>query len=256
MTNSMNLDGLLAAKRQLHLIFVLDESSSMSSQGKMNALNDSIRENIPEIKDAASECTKAQVVVRAVKFGTTAGWHIQDAVPIETFQWIPLSVGGGCTSLGKALDFVRTEALSTEAMGTRIFPPVVILVSDGQPTDDYQGPLRKLTSSGSGKTSIRSAIAIGNDAQFEPLQNFVGDSGGKVVRANGKVELRDFMREIVTHSIHESVQGSFVAPPQQPTQPAQGSNLSAPASTPAVSSPSRPNSTPSGSQQNNNSMIW
>ena len=255
MTNSMNLDGLLAAKRQLHLIFVLDESSSMSSQGKMNALNDSIRENIPEIKDAASECTKAQVVVRAVKFGSTANWHIRDAVPIESFQWVPLAVGGGSTALGKALDLVRTEALSTEAMGTRIFPPVIILVSDGQPTDRYEGPLQQLTSSGCGKTSIRSAIAIGNDAQFEPLQKFVGDSGGKVVRANGKLELRDFMREIVTHSIHESVQGSFVAPPHQ-SQPAQTSGQSAPVSSPAAAASSQPKSALPSSRQNNTSMIW
>ena len=222
MTNSMDLDGLLAAKRKLHLLFLLDESTSMNAGGKMNALNDAIRENIPEIKDAASECSKAQIVVRAAKFASTPAWHIRDEIPIEKFQWQTLAVGGGATALGAALDFVRTEAFSVESMGARGFAPVIILVSDGQPTDRYEGPLQSLTASGYGKASIRSAIAIGDDADFGPLQRFVGNSGGQVVRANGKLELKKFMAELVTHSIHESVGGAAQAapPPVAPSQPA------------------------------------
>ena len=227
MTNSMNLDALLAAKRKLHLLFVLDESSSMRSQGKMNALNDAIRENIPEIKDAASECSKAQIVVRAAKFASLTAWHIQDEVPIENFQWIPLAVGGGSTALGRALDFVRTEAFSVEAMGTRGFAPVIILVSDGQPTDQYEGPLQTLTASGYGKVSIRSAIAIGDDADFKPLQQFVGNSGGQVVRANGKLELKKFMGELLTHSIQASVAGTGpTAPPPPASNPLRSKSSS------------------------------
>src|SRR5688500_4777876 len=123
------------AKRPLHFIWILDCSGSMASNGKIQALNSAIREAIPHIQAAAKHNPEAETLVRAVKFSTSAQWHIAEPTPVSEFRWVDLSADGE-TSLGGALSLVAEE-LRIPPMTTRALPPVLVLVSDGQPTDDF-----------------------------------------------------------------------------------------------------------------------
>ena len=66
--------------------------------------------------------------------------------------------------------------LDQPPMPDRALPPVLVLVSDGQPTDDFQGGLRELLGKPWGGKAIRMAIAIGRDADQEVLQKFINHS--------------------------------------------------------------------------------
>lgn len=160
------------ATRPLHFIWVADCSYSMQGS-KIAALNFAIRDAIPHMKKVAEENVNAQVLVRALAFGSRAWWHIQDPTPVEHFQWPDLEPNG-LTAMGAAMDLLA-DALDIEKMGTRALPPVLVLVTDGQPTDDFQTALRKLMRQGWAKKAVRLAIAIGEDAQFEPLVAFTGN---------------------------------------------------------------------------------
>jgi uncharacterized protein YegL len=68
--------------------------------------------------------------------------------------------------------------MDSPPMPERALPPVLVLVSDGQPTDDYQAGLRALMATTWGPRSLRLAVAIGRDADRDVLQQFIGYGTG------------------------------------------------------------------------------
>jgi len=178
----MPLPGGELSARPLHFIWLCDCSGSMSSDGKIQALNNAIRDAIPLMKKEASENPNAQVLVRVVKFSDGAQWHIAQPTPIEDFRWTDLNADG-VTDLGKALSLVA-EQMRIPPMSDRALPPVLVLISDGQPTDDYNNGIKALMELPWGRKSVRIAIAVGKDASYESLQKFIGNSELRPLQAN------------------------------------------------------------------------
>ncbi len=170
------------ASRPLHFIWIADSSGSMEQDGKIQALNTAIREAIPHMRKVAEDNPNAQVLVRAVKFSNGAQWHISQPVPVADFAWTDLQAEGE-TDMGKALQLVA-EQLKMPPMSERALPPVLVLVSDGQPTDDFETGLKSLMDEPWGKKAVRIAISIGRDADPEVLQRFIGNTELKPLAAN------------------------------------------------------------------------
>ena len=103
------------------------------------------------MKEAAAENPNAEVMVRAVKFSSGASWHVSNAVQVEQFDWVDLEANG-VTDMGKALQLVA-EQLDLDVMPQQGLPPVLVLLSDGQPTDDVSVGLRELDGSALGDES-------------------------------------------------------------------------------------------------------
>src|ERR687894_1324800 len=170
------------ASRPLHFIWIADSSGSMEQDGKIQALNTAIREAVPHMRKVAEDNPNAQVLVRAVRFSNGAQWHISQPVPVADFAWTDLQAEGE-TDMGKALELVA-EQLRMPPMSERALPPVLVLVSDGQPTDDFEAGLRALMDEPWGKKAVRIAISIGRDADAEVLQRFIGNTELKPLAAN------------------------------------------------------------------------
>ena len=128
---------------------------------------------IPEMVDAAKDNPNAQLLVRTLKFSTGATWVTPDPVNIEDFAWDDLDAGG-VTDLGKAFEMLAAQ-LTIPPMTDRALSPVIVLLSDGQPTDDYKKSLDKLLHLPWGKKAVRIAISIGQDADDDVLQQFTGN---------------------------------------------------------------------------------
>jgi uncharacterized protein YegL len=154
----------------------------MEQDGKIQALNNAIREAIPHMRKVAEDNPNAQVLVRAVKFSNGAQWHISQPTPVADFAWQDLPAEGE-TEMGKALALVA-EQLKMPPMSNRALPPVLVLISDGQPTDDFEAGLKALLDEPWGKKAVRIAIAIGQDADHEVLQKFIGHPEMKPLAAN------------------------------------------------------------------------
>lgn len=170
------------ASRPLHFIWIADASGSMQQDGKIQALNNAIREAIPHMKKVADDNPNAQVLVRAVKFSDGAQWHISQPTPVADFAWNDLPADGE-TDLGKALSLVA-EQLKMPPMSERALPPVLVLISDGQPTDDFDKGLKDLLDQQWGKKAVRIAISIGQDADADVLQKFIAHPEMKPLSAN------------------------------------------------------------------------
>ena len=170
------------ATRPLHFIWIADSSGSMAADGKIQALNNAIREAIPHMQKVADENPNAQVLVRAISFSNGAQWHISQPTPVADFKWDDLTAEGE-THMGKALQMVADQ-MKIPPMTDRALPPVLVLISDGQPTDDFQSGLKALMDQPWGKKAVRIAISIGSDASAEVLQEFIGHSELKPLEAN------------------------------------------------------------------------
>ena len=180
------------ASRPLHFFWICDCSGSMQADGKIQSLNNAIKEALPHMQHAAEENPNAQVFVRAARFSDGAQWHVAVPTPVTDFRWTDLKAGG-MTDMGKAIRMVA-EQLRIPPMSDRALPPILVLVSDGQPTDDYAAAMRELLDLPWGKRAVRIAVAIGVDADQDALQVFVGNPEIPVLQANNAETLVNYIR--------------------------------------------------------------
>jgi len=179
------------SNRPLHFIYICDCSGSMAAQGKMQALNQAIRQSLPGMAEVARQNPEARVLVRAVSFADRANWHLQEPTPVEDLQWQDLQAGG-ITAMGEALELVA-GALRSPPMEERALPPVLVLISDGQPTDDFEAGLRQMMRHPWAQKAVRLSIAMGHDADLDVLQQFIGTEpmvqlpAGEIPGASGQM---------------------------------------------------------------------
>ncbi|MDQ1593126.1 MAG: hypothetical protein QOG71_3753 [Pyrinomonadaceae bacterium] len=184
------------ATRPLHFIWMADCSGSMAVDGKIQSLNTAIKEAIPNMQTVADENPNAQVLVRAIKFSSGAQWHVSQPTEVADFKWDDLTAEG-VTDMGRALSLVA-EQLAIPPMTERALPPVLVLISDGQPTDDYASGLKAVMEQPWGRKAVRIAIAIGEDADTEVLQRFIGNPELKPLQANNPESLVKYIKWVST----------------------------------------------------------
>ncbi|MFD9378788.1 VWA domain-containing protein [Streptomyces sp. NPDC059999] len=191
------------AHRPVHFIWLLDCSYSMQGE-KIGQLNYAIREAVPEMRAVAQDNPAAQLMLRTMTFSTTARWHHQDPVPVEQFTWQDVQVDG-MTNLGEALHLAARE-LETPPMPQRALKPVLALVSDGVPTDDWKSGLRAVDATPWGRKAVRVAIAIGADADRTVLQEFLGNPELQPLDANSPKQLAAAIRWASTAAVKAASQ--------------------------------------------------
>ena len=125
-----------------------------------------------------------------MQFDSSVQWLNSEPIDSENFVWNDLQAYG-LTSLGAALlelkDKLSTKKFMKEAVGS--FAPVIILLSDGAPTDDYKSALEEIKRNNWFKHAIKVAIAIGNDADKNVLAEVVGNTEA-VIDVHGKEALK------------------------------------------------------------------
>lgn len=177
----------------LHFFWLFDTSGSMAYGGKIQALNNAIYELIPNLKTFQKENPHIRIMIRAITFSNGARWHIERPTPLDEFQWQEVTAGG-LTDMGEAFRLLAEELdrLSKEAP---LMPPVLILTSDGQPTDKkWESSLKRLISLPISQRAMRFAIAIGNDADFEVLRKFIGNDKYSPIKANNPEALAIYVQ--------------------------------------------------------------
>lgn len=174
------------ASRPLHFFWMVDCSGSMFSEGKIGIVNNAIQECIPEMVSAADNNPNAQLLIRALQFSTGASWITASPVPIEDYSWEDMEANG-VTDMGKAFELLAAQ-LGIPPMPARALPPVIVLLSDGQPTDDYKKGLEKLKALPWFKKAVKIAISIGQDADDDVLLEFTGNRE-LVLQANNPTAL-------------------------------------------------------------------
>ena len=143
------------------------------------------------MRSAADNNPNAQLLIRALQFSSGASWLTSNPVPVEDYGWEDMEANG-LTELGKAFDLLAAQ-LSIPPMPERALPPVIVLLSDGQPTDDYKKSMDKLKKLPWFRKAVKIAISIGQDADDEVLIEFTGNKE-LVLQANNATALAKMIK--------------------------------------------------------------
>lgn len=218
-------------RRPLHFIFVLDVSGSMLREGRIQALNNAIAEVIPHLRDEARLNPHAQLFVRVLAFASEVDWVVAEPTPIEQFHWQRVAATPrGFTELGRALQVLAGTMLELEHTQGGGYPPAIILVSDGRPTEasgvGFAQGLGEFLATRWGAASVRLALGVGRDADLGSMRRFIGNDTIPLLRADSPEQLVDY---IVWASKAASRGASMPTVGQDPTAtyappPSDGSN--------------------------------
>lgn len=201
-TVGVDLGERMAAK-PLHFIWMLDRSGSMSEDGKIQILNHAMHESIPILREADQD-PKVDVFVQAITFSDVAEWHVPEPTPVRDFTWVDIQPRG-LTAMGEALGKVADQLDELRRRVKRMYRPVLALVSDGAPTDDFDKGLAKLMATQMGKKAIRLALAVGDRANRDVLAQFVGNSEFGVLEASRPEEIENYIRLMTYTGTQSSV---------------------------------------------------
>ena len=164
-------------RRTMTLFFLIGTSGSMDGR-KIGAVNESMREVLPMISDISAANPDAEINVAVLQFSKGASWIYKEPKPASDFEWNDLSAAGASVDLGEACRELNSKLSKNGFMksASDSYAPIIILLSDSNPTDDFETGLAELKKNGWFRVAIKIAIAIGDDANKEKLAKFTGTS--------------------------------------------------------------------------------
>lgn len=184
--------------KPLPIILLLDESGSMGGD-KIDRLNEAVRKMLASFKreeTQASEFLVSIIGFGGIDNGDGTGARVinmpTNATDIE-FGGVSAS---GMTPLGGALKLAKGIIEDKELTPSRAYRPLVVLVTDGYPNDEWEAPFIDFVEMGRSAKCDRMALAVGGDTDMGVLQRFVAGTGHEVFttdQADGIVKFFKFV---------------------------------------------------------------
>ncbi len=185
----------------------------------MAALNRAIAETIAIF--ASEQDARAEIHVAVITFGGDEANFHQTLQPASQIQWTDMEAKGP-TPMGAAFELATRFLENKTLLPSRSYHPNLILISDGQPTDErerisdnWKKPLQQLLNSDLASKALRFAMGIGPDADRETLKAFLigQDPEISVFRAD-ETKIQKFFRWVtVTVSSRSRSVNSHSVPP-------------------------------------------
>lgn len=194
--------------KPLPVILLLDVSGSMSGE-KIHNLNAAVSDMVDAFAD--TENGETEIWLSIITFGADVKLH-QPLTSASNIRWQSLSASG-MTPLGTALAMAKAMIGDKDIIPSRAYRPVVVLVSDGGPTDSWERPLNDFIGEGRSAKCDRMAMAIGADADEAVLVKFSAGTGHPMFYAENAKQLRDFFKFLtMSVTIRAQSQTPNVAP--------------------------------------------
>ena len=132
-------------RRTMTMFFLIDTSGSMEGS-KIGAVNDAMENVMPIIRDISNNNSDAEIKIAVLDFSSEVKWLYDEPKTFNNFQWRNVEAAG-LTSLGDAClhlndKLSKSHGFMKSASGS--YAPTIILMSDGEPTDNFQSGLRTL----------------------------------------------------------------------------------------------------------------
>ncbi len=181
-------------KKQLPIIYMIDTSGSMGGD-RIACVNDAMRESIKVMKEQAEVSPDADIKVGVLQFSTGAKWVTNGLVDLEHFFWNDLTATG-LTDFGSALKELDSKLSKNSYLKSDIgyAVPVIICMSDGQPTDGWEKIFEEVKAKNAWfRGAKKVCIAIGEDADVDMLGRLSGNPKEGVIKANDLDALKGFI---------------------------------------------------------------
>lgn len=191
------------ARKSMVMFFLIDTSGSMEGRS-IAAVNDAMREVIPDIKDISNTNADAKIKLAVMSFSSGTNWETTEPQDLDSYRWKDLEAGG-VTDMGAAFRELNSKldrnAFLQDPSGVKM--PVIILISDGEPTDDFREGLKVLQQNKWYKRSIKVALGV-DDANMDVMEEFTG-SCESAIYLRDKSNLKKLIRIV---SVTSSTVGS------------------------------------------------
>ena len=150
-------------KRAMVVFFIIDISGSMKG-ARIGAVNDAIRNLLPELKKREASNTNAEIRIAIMEFSSNANWRTLTPQPVKNFIYDDITYVSGGTNFGNAFKALN-EKLSRKAFlnaSAGSYTPLIILLTDGKPSDIalYPEELDKLRHNSWFQYATKAGIAI------------------------------------------------------------------------------------------------
>jgi uncharacterized protein YegL len=141
-------------------VLLLDTSASMSGNRAIDALNQGLQAFQLDIQEDA--LAKRRVEIAIVTFGGSVQ-KIQDFISAGSLI-APTLVAGGATPMGEAialgLQLVKNRKAEYKASGVLYYQPWIFLITDGEPTDEWQSAAQMVQAESSAKALAFFAVGV------------------------------------------------------------------------------------------------
>lgn len=186
------LDAMEPAKKSMTIFFLIDVSGSMKGT-KIGSLNSTMEELLPSLIGVGEASTDVKIAV--MKFSTQVEWVTPEPVKIEEYQFWNRLEAEGLTFMGDAfLELSRKLSRSTFLNSPSLsFAPVIFLLSDGSPNDDWKKGLETLKQNKWFQHGLKIALGIGSEVNMDVLREFTGNED-LAVQAKNADQLRELIK--------------------------------------------------------------
>lgn len=193
------LEATEISRKTMVMFFLIDTSGSMEGE-KIASLNDAMREMLPDIKEISDKNADALIKIAVLDFASGTEWITPIPQDLQTFRWHDMEVGG-VTDLGEACCELSAKLHRSAFLQDKVgyYAPVIILMSDGAPTDDFKSGLEVLKKNKWFNAGIKIALAIGKDADHDVLAEFTGNKEA-VFSIMNKVQMKRMIHFVTVRS--------------------------------------------------------
>ena len=210
-------DNVEITRKMCPLIFLLDTSGSMDypDGAPIGAVNEAIKNVLPELISMNASNSDNEIKVAIMTFDYGVKWAVGESelVSPEEVQayWKDLDANG-YTSMGAAFKALNeklsiSRGFMKHASGS--VAPVLFLLSDGEPTDDYKAGLLELQNNNWYKVAVRVAVGYG-DFNEQILREFTGNEG-TVLKTSDPNSLRNTIKFVTVTSSMVASKGNVVS---------------------------------------------
>ena len=180
-----------AINKQQIVFFIIETSAAMEGT-KISIINEAMCELLIDLKKRSdNEGVITKVAIMQCANG--AEWLTPIPVDVDNFSWNDLETCCGA-NLGEACKLLDSKLHIGEFFQSKVvnLAPIIILISDGNPTDDFTSELAKLKENSWFRHSIKLAISFGEDTNKDILKDFTG-SYELVITSNKLDELKQWI---------------------------------------------------------------
>lgn len=200
------LDTINSIDQIANIIFVVDTSGSMKGD-RINNLNTIMYRLINNFYSLFKVKERVKIRLSVLTYSSDVEWvYDKCLVKDADYSWTHL-VASGLTNFGQALSKLRSYFSFDEGIHANLdnaFLPLIIFMSDGAPTDNWEQPLKMIQRNQYFEKSCKRVIAIGDDASIEVLSQL---SFNEIVRISGENDMDYAIDEIISDYMNEIASG-------------------------------------------------